>query len=100
MGCVTLGKRLEVDWTEEILTDDLLREVFHYVAAQLSGLMVQEHNDGRLLMLVDKSGRMLHAVYNINENNWGCFCPGALDGECAAATYARVRLMKTRAQNP
>lgn len=96
-----MGRRLDVDWTwEETLTDCLLLEVFDHVARQLTGLNVQEHSDGRLLMFTDNGGRLLHAVYNINENNWTCFCTDALDGECAASTYARVRLMKSIAENP
>lgn len=95
-----MGRRLDVDWTEEKLTDCHLLEVFNHVAQQLTGLVVQEHADGRVLILLDLQGRVLHAVYNISDNNWGCFCNEGLDGECAAATYARVRLMKSIAENP
>lgn len=88
-----MGKRLEVDWSEETITDEHTWNLFSPIAKQLSGLVLQEHADGRMLILLDHKGRVLHVVYNIDDNNWGCFCPGALDGECAATTYARARLM-------
>lgn len=89
-----MAERLEVDWTSEKITDEALLDLFHHVAQQVTGLVLQEHADGRVLMLTDEERRVKHAVYNISDNNWGCFCPDALDGECAATTYARVRLMK------
>lgn len=89
-----MGNRLEVDWTEETLTDEHLWNLFHPVAKQLSGLVLQEHADGRVLVLVDPNRRILHVVYNIDDNNWGCFCPNALDGECVASIYARARLLR------
>ena len=90
-----MAERLEVDWTEEKITDEGLLDLFHHVAKQVSGLILQEHADGRVLLFTDEQRRVKHAVYNISDNNWGCFCPDALDGECAASTYARVRLMKS-----
>ena len=95
-----MGKRLDVDWTSEPITDGGLLDLFNHVAHQLTGLVMQEHSEGRVLMFVDKQGRLLHVLYNISDNNWGCFCNDALDGECAASTYARVRLMKSIAENP
>lgn len=95
-----MGQRLEVDWTEETITDESTWNLFSPLAKQLSGLVLQEHADGRVLILQDHKRRVLHVVYNIDENNWGCFCPDALDGECAASTYARVRLMNSIAANP
>lgn len=89
-----MGKRLEVDWTEETITDEQTWDLFHPIAKQLGGLILQEHADGRMLILVDHRGVVLHVLYNISDNNWGCFCKDALDGECAATTYARARLMK------
>lgn len=89
-----MGVRLEVDWTEERITDESLLDLFHHVAKQLTGLILQDHADGRILILTDTERRIKHAVSNLDDNNWGCFCPAALDGECAATTFARVRLMK------
>lgn len=89
-----MAERLEVDWTSEKITDEDLMELFGRVAKHVTGLILQEHADGRVLILTDPQRRVKHAVYNISDNNWGCFCPDALDGECAATTYARVRLMK------
>ena len=90
-----VAERLEVDWTSEKITDEALMDLLDYVAKRVSGLILQEHADGRVLIFTDEQRRVKHAVHNINENNWGCFCPDALDGECAASTYARVRLMKS-----
>ena len=89
-----VAERLEVDWTSEKITDEGLMDLFGHVAKHVTGLIVQEHADGRVLILTDPQRRVKHAVYNISDNNWGCFCPDALDGECAATTFARVRLMK------
>lgn len=89
-----MANRLEVDWTEEKLTDETLLDTFNVVAKELSGLILQGHSDGRLLMFTDDRRRIKRAVYNINENNWGCFCDSSLDGECPASTYARARRMK------
>jgi hypothetical protein len=90
-----MGKRLDVDWTEETVTDEHAWNLFSPIAKQLSGLTLQGHADGRVLIFLDHKGRVLHVLYNISDNNWGCFCPDALDGECPATTYARARLMKT-----
>jgi hypothetical protein len=86
--------RLEVDWTEEKITDESLWDLFHPVAKKLTGLVLQVHADGRVLIFTDPERRVRHAVSNLDDNNWGCFCPDALDGECAATTFARARLMK------
>ena len=89
-----MGKRLEVDWTEGTITDEDTWNLFSPIAKQLSGLILQEHADGRVLILLDHRSCVQHVVYNISDNNWGCFCRDALDGECAASVYARARLMK------
>lgn len=89
-----MGKRLDVDWTESKLTDEHLWDVFHVAAKRLSGLTLQEHANGRVLILIDAKGLVRHVVSNLDDNNWGCFCADALDGECAATSYARVRLLK------
>lgn len=89
-----MGKRIEVDWTAEPITDEMTWDLFHLVAKQLSGLVIQKHADGRVLVLL-QYGTIRHVLYNIDDNNWACFCKDALDGECAATTFARVRFMKT-----
>ena len=89
-----MGKCLEVDWSEETITDELTWNLFHPIAKQLSGLFLQEQADGRILLLVDHRGNVQHVAYNISDNNWGCFCRDALDGECAATTFARARLIQ------
>ena len=86
--------RLEVDWTPvAILTDESLMDLFGRFVKQLTGLTVEEHRDGRMLIFTDQHRILRHAVYNVGDNDWGCFCDKALVGECAATTFARVRFM-------
>jgi hypothetical protein len=95
-----MGRRLDVDLTETKITDCLLLDIFHPVAKKLTGFVLQERSDGRVLILTDEERVIKHVVSNLDDNNWGCFCAEALDGECAATTFARARLMKDMDESP
>jgi hypothetical protein len=89
-----MGTRIDMDWKQTKITDELLLDVFHPVAKQLSGLILQEHANGQMLLFLRADGCIQHMVSNIGNNNWVCFCPDALDDECAATIFARARLLK------
>jgi hypothetical protein len=89
-----MGERLEVDWTDETITSEKTWNLCDLIAKQLSGLVLHEHDDGRLPAIKDYRDKILHVAYNIGGNNWTCFCRGARDGEYPATTCSRVRLMK------
>lgn len=89
-----MGRRLHVDWNQvETLTDEYLMEVFGHFVKRLTDLVIHEHSDGRSLVLLDENSVLRHFVYCIDDQNWACWCRDAIDGECSATTYARVRRM-------
>ena len=86
--------RLTGHWAIEALEDEKTFAVLSYIAGELAALTLHEKADGTVLVFTDDKERIRHVVVNVGENNWVCFCPDALDGECAATSYARARLLR------
>lgn len=76
------------------ITDEHIMDVFAGVANRLSGLLIQEYDEGRVLVFTDDERHVRHVVCNIDRNNWACFNCEAEDGECEATTYARASNIK------
>lgn len=86
------SNRMEQRWTRRRVSSSQTFHVLVYAISQLQSLTEYERDDGTVTLFKDPLGRIVHVVTMLANDEWACFCSKAIDGECEATTYCRVRV--------